>query len=404
MKNRIINLILFLLPIVWFGCKEEDRIDFIDDSAPAPDQVTNVVVQNKPGGAVLKYTLPVDKNLLYVRAEYEIQPGVICETKSSYFKDSLVLEGFGDTNTYDVRLYSVGKNEKASEPKIIQINPTTAPVRLTTKKFRETFGGVAIDFENPEKANLAIVLMADTGNLGYLTELITYYTALPKGTFTYRGEEGLDPEEYEFSVYIRDRWGNLSDTITASVTPWFEEYIPKNTWQTYALPNDHQPINSSYSLARIWDEVYDNDGFHGHETTQLPSNLTWDLGKTVKLSRLKLWPRKNSDDRWRRGHPKIFEIWGSALPGTSGDINDGTWIPLGRFESLKPSGSGTQITQEDISFAEEGIDFDFEVSDFAPNPYAEVRYIRFRTITTYANMAFTTVSILELSFWGEIIK
>ena len=404
MKNRIIKIILFLMPIVLFGCKEEDRVDFRDGSATAPEQVTNVVVQNKPGGAVLKYTLPVDKNMLYVRAEYEIQPGVICETKSSYFRDSLVLEGFGDAKTYDVRLYSVGRNEKASEPKIIQINPTTSPVRLVSKNFRATFGGVAIDFENPEQANLAIVLMADTGNLGYLSELITYYTALPKGTFTFRGTEGLDPIEYEFSMYIRDRWGNLSDTLTATSTPWFEEYITKNTWQGYTLPGDHQPINSSFFLSRMWDDNFDNDGFHGNESTQLPSNLTFDLGKTVKMSRMKYWPRNHLDDRWRRGHAKIFEIWGSNLPGPGGDINDGTWIPLGRFESLKPSGNGTQITEEDISFAQAGIDFDFQVSDFAPEPYTPVRYIRFRTITTYANMAFTTIHVLELSFWGEVVE
>src|SRR5690606_9679873 len=165
MKNRIIAISILLTSMLWISCKEEGRIDFIDDTAEAPGQVTNVTVENRPGGAVLKYTLPVDRNLLYVRAEYEISPGVIRETKSSYFKDSLVLEGFGTPDTYDVKLFSVGKNEKESAPYTVQINPTTAPVRLVTKKFRDTFGGVAIDFENPEKENLAIVLMTDTSNL-----------------------------------------------------------------------------------------------------------------------------------------------------------------------------------------------------------------------------------------------
>ncbi|MDR1153974.1 MAG: DUF4959 domain-containing protein [Bacteroidales bacterium] len=404
MKSKIFMIIIFLVSVVWTGCKEEGRIDFIDDSAPAPGTVRNVKVRNTPGGAVLKYTLPVDKNLLYVRAEYEIHPGVMRETKSSYFKDSLVLEGFGDTQRHAVALYSVGKNEKTSDSTCVWINPQTAPVHLATKSMRATFGGVAIDIENPEKANLAIVVMADTAKLGYLSEVITFYTDLPKGTFTYRGADGLAPEELEFSVFFRDRWENYSDTIIAAVTPWFEEFIPKNTWKEYTLPGDHPPVSTNYFLGRIWDENYVNDGFHGNENFQIPSNLTWDLGQTVKLSRLKLWPRKNTDDRWRRGHPRIFEIWGSVLPGAGGDIDDGTWIPLGRFESLKPSGNGTQITQEDVDFAEAGIDFDFVVSDFAPNPYTPVQYIRFRTISTYKNSAFSTVHILELSFWGELIK
>ncbi len=403
MKNRILIVILFLISAIWTGCKEEGRIDFIDDSAPAPGQVTNVTVRNTSGGAVLKYTLPVDKNLLYVRAEYEIKPGVIRETKSSYFKDSLVLSGFGDTRVYNVQLYCVGKNEKASNPLTVQINPTTAPVHLVNKSLRATFGGVSIDIENPEKANLAIVLMADTAKLGYMSELITYYTSMPKGSFTYRGTDGLDSIEHEFAVYIRDRWDNYSDTITSTVIPWFEEYISKGTWKDYTLPGDIPPVNGSYPITRIWDENYDQDGFHGMETQVLPHNLTWDLGKAVKLSRLKYWPRKHSDDRWKRGHAKIFEIWGSNAPNPSGAM-DNTWIPLGRFECVKPSGPGTQITQEDIAFADEGIEFDFEVTDFAPNPYTPVQYIRFRTISTYANASFSTVHILELSFWGEFVK
>jgi len=403
MKNRILYIIIFLLTLLCNSCKEEGRIDFIDDSIPAPGKVTNVVVHNKPGGAVLKYTLPLDKNLLYVRAEYEIKPGVINETKSSFFKDSLVLEGFGIPTTYDVRLFSVGKNEKESEPLIVQINPTTAPVQLATKKFRDTFGGVAIDFENPEESSLAIVLMADTANLGYRSELITYYTSSPKGSFTYRGVEGLDPVEQEFAVYLRDRWGNYSDTIIANVTPWFEEFIPKSTWTNYTLPNDIPPVNASYPITRIWDENYDVDGFHGIETQMLPSTLTWDLGKSVKLSRIKLWPRNHADDRWKRGHPKVFEIWGSNSPNPTGEMDD-SWIPLGRFESLKPSGPGTQITQEDIAFAQEGIEFDFGITDFAPEPFTPIRYIRFRTISTYANASFSTTHILEISFWGELLN
>lgn len=403
MKNRIIYIIIFLLTIAWTSCKEEGRIDFIDDSVPAPGKVTNVIVENKPGGAVLRYTLPEDKNLLYIRAEYEIKPGVKQETKSSFYKDSLVLEGFGVPDTYDVKLFSVGKNEKESAPLIVQINPTTAPVQLATKKFRDTFGGVAIDFENPEEASMAIVLMADTANLGYKSELITYYTSAPKGTFTYRGVDGLDPVEQEFSMYIRDRWGNYSDTITANVTPWFEEFIPKNTWREYTLPGDIPPVNASYPVSRIWNEDYAVDGFHGMETQMLPHNITFDLGKTVKLSRLKLWPRNHADDRWKRGHPRVFEIWGSVSPNPTGEMDD-SWIPLGRFESLKPSGPGSQITQEDIAFAQEGIEFDFGITDFAPNPYTPIRYIRFRTVSTYAYASFSTVHILELSFWGELLN
>ena len=401
-RINIVNVIIIfiaLMPVVYTGCKEEGRIDHIDSSGTAPAQVTIVDVRNTPGGAVLKYALPIDRNLLYVQATYETQPGVTRETKSSYFKDSLVLQGFGEAKPYEVKIYSVGKNGKASEPLPVTVEPTTPPVYLATKNIRETFGGVSIDIVNPEKANLAVVLLADTANIGYLSELYTFYMAsMPRATFNYRG---LDTIPYEFGVYLRDRWNNFSDsTIVGGLTPWYEQYIDKSTWSEYPLPGDHQPLNAALTLPRIWDESNTTlDGFHGMETHLLPSILTWDLGRVVRLSRFTFWPRGGLDDIWKRGHPRIFEIWGSLSPNISGALDD-SWIPLGRFESLKPSGDGTQITQEDIDFGRAGIEFDFEETDFAPVPQAEVRYIRFVTRATYAYASVSTVSILKISFWG----
>ena len=397
--KRIFYFIISVMAVVWVGCKEEGRIDHIDGSAPAPAKVTITEVRNTSGGAVLKYELPLDRNLLYVRADYYIQPGVMNTTKSSYTKDSIILEGFGDEREYDVQLFSVGKNEKESEPLLVKVKPLLAPIHVATKRIRETFGGVSIDIENPELANLAIVLMADFDTIGYKSDVFTFYSSMPKGVFTYRG---LDSVPYDFSVYLRDRWNNFSDTISATVTPWFEEYITKNTWVEYNLPGDIQPINGSYPLRAIWNETYTGTGFHGLETAPLPHTLTWNLGKQVKLSRMKLYPRDHVDDRWKRGHPRIFEIYGSNNPNPDGSLDE-SWIPLGRFECEKPSGPGTTITQEDIDFAMAGIDFDFVVNDFAPDPYAAVQYIRFRTISTYANASFSTTSILEVSFWGVLV-
>ncbi|MDR2036744.1 MAG: DUF4959 domain-containing protein [Bacteroidales bacterium] len=400
MKNRIIYIIISLMLVLYAGCKEEDRIDHIDDSAPAPAQVTDVTVRNTAGGAVLKYLVSDDKNLLYVQAVYEIQPGIQREAKSSFYKDSLVLEGFGDTRTYDVQLYSVGKNEKKSEPLTVQVNPTTAPVRLATKSLKETFGGVSVNIENPGKTNLAIVLMADTANVGYLSILHTFYTSMPKASFSFRG---LDSVSYDFAVYLRDRWNNLSDTITNTLKPIYEEEITKGTWKEYALPGDTPPLNENYRLQNIWNNNLSNgNSCLVIQNQPLPAVITWDFGKTVTLSRLKLWPREHVDDRWRRGQPRIFEIYGSTTPNPNGDLDE-SWIPLGRFECIKPT-PDEAITQEDIDFARAGIDFDFAYTDFAPDPFVPIRYIRIKTISTFNNTSISNISIQEVSFWGTVTK
>ena len=412
MKSRIsriskiiIYCIICLSPFILNGCEEEGRLDFIDKNAPAPAPVEEVYVRPVPGGAVLYYTLPADKNLLYVRAEYEIRPGVIHEAKSSFLKDSLILEGFADEHDYDVKLYSVGKNTKMSEPVPVKVKPLKAPVRLATTNIRETFQGVAIDVENPESASLAIVLIGDPDNKGYMSDFFTFYLGASKRTFTYRG---LDTIEYTFGVYVRDRWNNISDTIFGTVLPMYDVRIPsRDVWTEHNLPGDLSRLRSEYSMQYMWNGIKQPSGgyceFHSVDE-RLPYIITWNLNQTVRLSRLKFWPRASVDDRWRQGHMREFEVWGSMAPNPNGELDD-TWIPLGRFESVKPSGPGSEITQDDIEFAQAGIDFDFEPSAFQLDPNnIRVQYVRIRVLSTFAYASFSRLSIQELELYGVIEK
>src|SRR3546814_15214963 len=62
----------------------------------------------------------------------------------------------------------------------------------------ETFGGVQIRFENESKADLSIVLMADTAGTGTMDPVYTLYTAAPAGLFAVRGFDTLGPEFQAF--------------------------------------------------------------------------------------------------------------------------------------------------------------------------------------------------------------
>ena len=179
--------------------------------------------------------------------------------------------------------------------------------------------------------------------------------------------------------------------------------IAKDTWAEYTLPGDATPYGDSYTARKIWDNDLSEAGLFVTQLVPLPSLTTWDLGVTAKLSHLKFWPRTAVYDLWVRGMPKVFEIYGSTAPNPNGSLDD-TWIPLGRFECVKPSGSGPTVTQEDMDFGRAGIDFDFVASDFAPNPFVPVRYIRFRTMTVFDNTPTAEVVINELSFWGRPVR
>ncbi|MFB2117793.1 DUF4998 domain-containing protein [Parapedobacter sp. 2B3] len=181
--------------------------------------------------------------------------------------------------------------------------------------------------------------------------------------------------------------------------------IPKATWAEKLLPGDVE-INGSYPLARFWDGNTTNF-MHTADPAAVPSTFTWDLGLKAKLDRMRLWPRNSNDDRWNRGHPRVFEIYGSLDPNPDGSL-DGSWTLLGKFECVQPSGNGLADpwqapTAEDIALSDSGLEFEF-VPGAGVNPDATVRYIRFRSLEHFNPTQPPRMLLAEISFWGALVK
>lgn len=393
--KKIYFIGILLIAFFEYGCSKQERLDFVDSSAPAPAQISNVKVDPTPGGGVLTYKLPADANLAYVKAVYEIQPGVFREAKSSKYTDTLRLVGFGDTLKHAVKIYSVGNNEKASEPISVDVIPKTPPVRsvFKTSNFSETFGGVNISFTNPDKADLAIVVLRDTtGNNNWVT-VRTFYTAAIAGNFAARGFES---KPQKFAVFIRDRWNNKSDTLVKTLTPKFEIEIPKNTFSKLVLPTDQTELaDPGYNIENIWNGLADRRLYASSNASSLPQWITIDLGEKVLLSRFKMWMESN-DHCYTGSGLKNFELWGSNSPDPDGGWTQ--WTLLGNFTTFKPSGLPLgQKTAEDINYATNlGADFNFDVQPSA------VRYLRLKSLETYSSPG--QVVIMEMSFFGQIVQ
>lgn len=392
MKKIKYIILALLLIAIGQGCKEEERLDHIDENAPAPKQVTDVKAVGTPGGAMLTYKVPPDPNLSYVKAVYEIQPGVFKEGKSSAYTDTIMLEGFGNTNEYEVKLYSVGTNDKPSEPLSIKVRPLTPPVydAFDDLTIEPAFGGVKIRFKNQYKANLAIVLQADTSGNGVILPLQTFYTKAVTGFFSFRG---LSPTPKKFSVYLRDRWNNRSDILTRDLTPLFEQTVPK-PFNMVQLPTDeYTPVESLYPMTRMWDGLVDIWMFATRHGTAMPQWFTIDLKSKVVVSRFKMHQRSPTYT-YGGGNVKTFELYGSNSPDTDGGWL--SWTLLGRFKSFKPSGLPLgRATEEDNNYGHtQGEDFEMEDTP------AAYRYYRWKTLETYGGGS--QVTIAELSFWGTL--
>jgi hypothetical protein len=392
MKSIKIFMMAVLLLTGFSRCSKMERLTFIDEAAPAPQQVKDVQVTSTPGGAILTYHLPNDGNLLYVKAVYEIQAGVVKEAKSSFYRDTIELVGYGDTQPHEVKLFSVGKNEKESEPVSISITPLEPPVNTVAASLEvtPTFGGVNVRFKNETQANIVIMVMVDSSGMGTWAPLRNFYTGAREGNFAARGLPAL---EKKFGIYIMDRWNNKSDTLVTSLIPLQETLIPKTGFKTVRLPGDGvEQVNPPLLISKMWDEKLEYEAYASPRNVATPHWVTFDMGVTAILGRFKMW--NVEAHAYKDGGLKRWQFWGTRNPNPSGSF-DG-WELLGEFNAFKPSGlPDGQRTAEDIDMSSyQGIDYEF------PSGVPPVRYLRIVTLENYGGDGLTVVA--ELSFWGQI--
>jgi len=383
--------------LITISCKKEiGEHKPITNSDAVPAIVKNIQVANQKGKATLTYAVPNDPNLLYVKATYTIRTGE-AEVKASYYSNSLVLEGFGDTLEHDVKVYSVSRSEVVSEPTVVKVKPLQSPIWDVFKSItvENAFGGYNLTASNATKGNVAILVLKKN-------EFKEFEVDNNKSIYTNADAvdskiRGLDTLDYTFGFAVRDRWGNLTDTVYRHVQPLYETIFPKSKFREFYLPGDAPQVTNGSALRYAWDGQYGwpwtsftDQGAGG----QGPHTVTMDMGSLGKISRV--WYRPYQE--WGGQYfylttLKRFEIWGSENPSLSGAY-DNTWKLLGTYEIKKPSGLpyGTDDAN-DQALAAAG--FNFEVDLNAP----KVRYLRIRCLENWAGG--TAQNINELAVYGD---
>lgn len=396
MKNIYILFCLLIL----FSCKEDFEHEPIGGGGgSAPQPVKNAqVLRNTPGGAIIKYELPENVDIQYVKAEYTTSKGVARDVKSSSYVDTLSIKGLGSTEPMVVKLYAVNRKEKASEPVEITINPLTPPIQSihNSLQYAVDFGGFLLNFkDNISKEEVSIHVLVKDHDTQEFADYDATYTSLEQGSYPVRGLPDL---ENDFGVYIRDRWDNISDTLYFTLTPWPEYYLDKALFRNISLAGDVGWNYHGGAPQKAFDDVIGNGNFaHTNFPEEFPHRYTLDLGVNVKLSRFKLWQRPGDDVLYQHGAPKYYKVYGRADDPGSGNTEsplDG-WTLLMECTSFKPSGLPLgQNSSEDMEYAAQGEEFSF------PRDMTPVRYIRFEMIESWSGMKCSVVS--ELAFWGDI--
>jgi hypothetical protein len=405
----LLLIILGLLPV---SCKKmEGYNDIVSTDMNKPAPVTNVKVVNFNGGAYITYTLPHAENILYVQAEYKINDKTSRQTKSSYYSDSITVSGFAKSQDYEVILHTVTRAQVMSDPVRVTVHPDTPPYLLArpTVTIKQDFGGVSISCINKAGANLGVVTISPDQTDKY--QIISQnYTNEDTISFSLHG---YDTIPQKFGVYVTDQWGNVSDTLFATITPVFEAQMDKSLFRGYSLGTDAR-TGFGWVIENLWNGTSQSPGYHTEQPIQplvWPAVITFDMGKAARLSRYTIWNRGidgSGNWLWQAGAPQTWVLWGredtpvdetmpdeNHLPPVGGMTSNG-WINMGFYTApAKPSRlPNPQYTNADLAFWNNGFSYNFSLD------LPKVRYLRFECVS---NMAQTNsfFNITELTFWGD---
>lgn len=389
MKKYLYILIPALLLAV--SCQEEP-IGSVPVDSVAPGAVTDVNVENVPGGANITYTLPDDEDLLYVQAFYTLENGTPANVMSSMYSDTLKIRGYANPADYPVQIVAYDRSGNASATVDATITPLRSPIYdvLESLVVKEAFGGVSLVWENNTKAAVAVTLMKKVSTL--YEDIVTYYSDAPTAK---QNARGMAAEKTDFAIYIKDKWDNSTDTLHTTLTPLYEEQFKAKVFKKYAMTGDSD-ISYGWDLSYALDGITtDPWGWFSKPTVEggnWPARFTVTADKQTMLSRVRIIQRH--PEMWENGNPKKFEVWGSNNPPSDGSFDN--WELIKTFTSVKPSGlpSG-EYSDEDKYIAENGEDFEFDADKLKA-----YKYYRFNFLENWGGDN-TFLNLYEIFFYGK---
>jgi len=402
MKKNLLYTCMALVIISLTDCKEESIGQFpVDNTAPRP--VSDVVVDNIAGGAQIFYQLPEEEDLLYVQAVYALPNGTTGRTKTSVFSNSMLIKGFAKSEKAVVQMVSVDRSRNESTPVRVDIEPLDSPIYeiLDSLEVQESFGGFKLTWPNPLKEDIVLGVLKKSDTTNELDYVENVYSSQ---AFVETAIRGLDSVRATFCFFIRDIYENSTDTLEMSLKPYFEEEIPKTGFSGLRLSSWFKLHSYGGGVDKMWDGItnVNNNVYYIQTGNEIMPYFTIDLGVKAKLSRFRLWQRR--DFLFALHNPRMFEWYGTNDLAVANDAetlgweDHPAWIRLSACESKRPSGGkeGDPVTAEDVAYAEAGEEFEFPLD--AP----AVRYLRFKLISTWSGSS--GLHIGELTFWGQIEK
>lgn len=420
-------------------------IEQVKTQSGNPEKITINEVIPKSGTLEVHFTLPTgNPNIDQVVASYINKRGNKMEFKVSRYSSSILVEGLTGTDEVTVELICIDSSGNKSDITFVKAAPLISPIELALNNMtvEQAFGGVKVKWQNLNAHQLAIhILTEDTLQKG-VASLVedpkkTIYTTDSVNTYAYVRQ--YPSTEQKFGFIVSDKWGNRTDTLNTLITPYKEEeidyklikavtffnptlYAGSRNYETYAinaatgLQNDGNSHSAANAPQTMFNGVRSGNLFYGYKFVKNLSDpdpskrtivhdfyVTYDLNMSVRLSRVKIYPRTGLVYTYKRSSPKRFRIWGTN------DANNerwakfpGSWTLIGEYVGKDPV-NGESLTPEEIVYFNENQEY--SISEDNVNPTAHTtevfRYMRLQLMETYNyNEAFYTIN--EFQMFGDI--
>ena len=203
MKKIYYSLMLILggMFMINTSCSDDDEKDTM-----APGQISNVRFVPNYGGGYFLYDIPEDPDFLYVRADYTVDSGEKVSKTSSTYNDTLFVEGFGQVKEYEVKLYSVDRNENVSAPVVQVITPLEANTNTVaaTLTVRPGFSALIAEWTNELQQTVDVYVRLSDG------ETVAEKVLSSNSKDGFFLVENLQNKDYTVSTYVKDQYGNIS--------------------------------------------------------------------------------------------------------------------------------------------------------------------------------------------------
>jgi hypothetical protein len=424
-KYKISFITLMGLFTFIVACGSEEFIGQPASDGTAPGMISNVLSESTPGGAKITYDIPTDEDFSHVEAVYYVGEGQERKSVATKYTQELSVNGFGDTLPKEVELYAVDKSGNRSEKVVAEIIPLTPPY-ITMRESLEVssdFSGVLLKWENEAEAdNLGITILRHD-EYGDFVPYETVYDDVSNTNF--QNVRGMDTLQVELGFYVKDQWGNISDTLIGEFKPLYEIQLDRTKWKALRLDTDIPEEQSSQRFEKAFDGDITKSRSNAFSTVlnkeeqYSPLHYTMDMGEINLYSRFKIYATEWNG--YSRGGMHFFEMYGTndqslidretngAWEWSNGDNPHETgnwreegmdgWELIGEFEVLKASGLPgiEKINAIDRPFSEGGMEF------LMPGGTPPYRYIRIRQIENW-DTVYKEVTYAEIEFFGAPVN